>query len=219
MINEILKQIIKLVNEELDLDVSKRLANVTAIKARDFIKETGLYLNVDFIAGYLFYNSKDYILLNEYTFPDLKETRKKSVLFHECMHLASTKVSKENHDVGFVFRKINFININEGLNEIATNYFFERAYVNEKYVYVKAYNLDRKICNYLISYMYKDMKDFLKSYILESPYFFYKRLYYTFDINNLIELKKAIKNIHKERYRCENIDELIKRNIRLRLQS
>ena len=219
MTQEITNNLTNLIKEELSQNLSDKLKNVNVIELRDFKKETGIYINADFIAGYLFYKGKDYVLLEENTFPYLSESRQKSILFHEFMHLISTKKNDKDSDVGFVFRKINFVNINEGLNEIAAGYFFEKAYKDLKYYYVKAYNLYRKICEYLISYIYKDIKEFFIDYINESPYSFYKKIFYTFKINNLLELKKIMDYIVYEVKRCnKSPNDLIKEKFQLRVQ-
>lgn len=218
---DVLKKITEVIKIELFKDFTESLKNIQYITVRDFAKVTGIYVHTDFIAGYLYYNNNDYVLLDQYTFPSLNENRKNSILFHESMHALSTKkynfTSDNNYDVGFVFKKINFVNINEGLNEIATQYIFEKAYEKEKYVLCKAYNIDRKICEYLIVNIYKDKREFLLDYINEKPYSFYKKLFYTFNINNLLEFKNALDCIYEE-IRCgKNLEDSIKRNIRKKI--
>ena len=218
MINQILSDLIEIIKKELFKDVSNKINNACEITLRKFMQENNIYIHADFVAGYVYYEGRDYILLNQYDFPYLSEIAKKNVLFHECMHLISTKkYGKENkkHDVGFVFRKLNFININEGLNEIASGYLYNKIY-NDKYKFVKAYNLDRQLCNYLVDNIYEDKKEFLKDYIYEKPYSFYKKIFYYFNLNNLLEFKNAIDNIYREYKKGYNLDNAIRKFITLR---
>ncbi len=197
MLNEI-QNYLKMCKIEKNIDIQ----NTYVLTIDEFYNREKVFLTEDFVAGYTFYHDTNYIILSK-KLPG--EPRIRSVLFHECMHLFSNKKIHSKNYIGITFPKEKFTNLNEGANEIISGYLFSKIY-NGNYVYCKSYKINRIICQHIIDAIYDNKMDFIESYLTENPYEFYKKVFYYFKVNNLLEMSKILKKIYNAIGSNKNMD-------------
>lgn len=213
MVDEILGKVRTLFEKELKIPLEKNLNDYRYCTVLEFHKETKVYILADFIAAYVYFNNTNWILINPSSFNYLNENRKTCAILHECMHLVSTKVSKDSYEIGFTIKNSHLVALNEGVNEIAADYVYNRICIGQ-YAYSKGYYINRKIAEYIVNEIYPNKEDFVKEYVTENSYEFYKKVYYHFKANNLLELHSIILkikdkyNMSKQKDKCEDIIKL-----------